>query len=246
MKAKTKRRSLVIVAMLLLLATVIAMSGATFARYISSTGEQSNTATVAKWGFVISADASNLFGTSYKGTGLATTAGNGTVNVEASTNTTGNVVAPGTTGSMSFSISGQAEVRAKLTLDISGTDVYLSKTVDETTQTYNPIKWTLQKDGQATTVTNGTLADVIAYFEGQGTNLTEVVAPNSSFAKAGDYTLTWAWAFDTTGASGITDLTGNQADTLLGQAAHNGTLDGYTFNTNLSVSVNITVEQVQE
>lgn len=245
MKAKTKRRSLIVVAMLVLLATVIAMSSATFAKYITSTGDQSNSATVAKWGFVVSADAASLFGAQYKGTGLATTTGDGTINVSGS----GLVVAPGTTGSMTFSVSGQAEVYAELTLNVTVDDVSLSKTVGESTQTYNPIKWTLKKDTE-TVLSNATLAELNDYFADKSAE----IAPNTAYAYAGDYELSWTWALEND-ASGIDGLTVDQADTLLGQAAipaadrneaQTAALADYTADTELAVTVSICVEQIQK
>jgi hypothetical protein len=241
MNAKTKRRTLVVVAMLVLLATVLALSGATFARYITTLPKESNSATVAKWGFVLSADASDLFGKEYMGTGLATTTGTGTVNVAADTSVDPDrqVVAPGTTGSMEFSISGKAEVYAKLTITASGSDVSLTKG----TETYNPVKWTLTK-GSTALVTKGTLEEVLAQFNDG--NVAEELAPNTPSDYEGDYVLTWEWAFEGPAESGITDLSGNAADTILGQVAENGSVAGYTAVTDISFSIEMQVEQIQK
>ena len=130
-----KRKSLIVIAMFVLLAVLIAMSGMTFARYISSKEVPTQSATVAKWGFVVSADADALFGSDYKGTTLATVVANTeeqlSVSAESAAEgqTRGLVVAPGTTGSMTFSITGEAEVRAQITVSMTNVqDVYLTHT----------------------------------------------------------------------------------------------------------------------
>ena len=53
-----KKRSLfIVVAMVLLLAVVLGMGGTTFAKYITSKDVPVESATVAKWGYVITANA---------------------------------------------------------------------------------------------------------------------------------------------------------------------------------------------
>ena len=122
-----KRKALIVAVMALLLVAILAMSVSTFAKYTTSATTGSNTATVAKWGFVVNAQAGGLFADQYGGTdsGLADAYVSGdTVFVDA--NGSGNVVAPGTTGSLTFSITGTAEVRSQVTVTASGTDVALT------------------------------------------------------------------------------------------------------------------------
>ncbi len=239
-----KRKSIICVA-LLLLVVVIAMSSYTFAKYVTS-DSATTSATVAKWGFVVDVDATDLFATDYTlGTGatLATKATGTGVAVDAQSA----AVAPGTTGSMTFSISGTAEVLAKITVTASGTDVSLTDTkgTDDTTddQVYNPIKWTLKKDN---TVVSGcedvTLATIITKLNSY---TTEVTAGTTSSVN-GSYTITWEWAFSNT-SSGITNLSVDDADTILGYAANDSDIDSkYTAVTGVSnFSVSISVEQLQ-
>ncbi len=240
-----KRLSIICVAVLLLVA-VIGMSAYTFAKYVTSASVTSQSATVAKWGFVVSANADDLFGSDYTGTGLATKVEGDGISVNSNNAT----VAPGTTGSMTFSISGTAEVLAQLTVTATGTDVSLTKGEGEDAQTYNPIKWTLKKgntvvsaviDNKNVTFENATLATVLTYLG----SIKETITAGQASSHAGDYTLTWAWAFENT-ESGIDGLSANEADTLLGQAANGTTLEGYTAVTSISnLGLNITVTQAQ-
>ncbi len=228
---KAKRKSLIVIAMVLLLALVIGMSSMTFAKYVSSTDKYGADATVAKWGFVLNVNAENLFGNNY---------GAATDNLATATTATGVnvasnavVVAPGTTGSINFSITGQAEVPAKLVIDANtDKDVYLTKG----SETYYPIVWTLKK-GDAVEAT-GTLAEVMAAVAGNDT-----IAIGTTLNDT--YTLSWAWAFENAD-SGITDLSADAADTILGQAA-NGTAfpADYTGNTALQLNLSISIEQTQ-
>lgn len=230
MENTKKRKSLIVVAMLLLLALIIGMSGFTFARYYTETGEKSNTATVAKWGFVLSATPDNMFGSEYKsaGTNISSTAGTGSVNIQAASN----VVAPGSTGTATFSVSGEAEVRAQVKISFVFNGISLTKDGE----TYDPIVWTLKK-GDSVVATGA--SDIEAYFNTNG-----VIEPGETTSVAGDYTLVWEWAFNNEGASGITGLTANQADTILGKWANGDQTEGYTADLNLGLTVNMSIEQI--
>ena len=219
---KRNARSAVVVGLLLLLAAVIGFGGYTLAKYVSSK-QPDGSANVAKWGFTVTADSSSLFGDKYKkGTdaSVVTTESDATFTVKATSAGT-NVVAPGTTGSMTFAIKGSAEVRAQIALDFTVTnDVKLVYTVgaDTTTeQTYAPVKWTLKKG--ATTLVNGkTLADVKTELDKVKTATYEAGAT----AIDDEYTLSWAWAFEDNDA----------LDTLLGMVANNDPVDGKFVNGN--------------
>lgn len=227
---KNTRRPLIILAMALLLTVVMVMSCVTFAKYIISTNEHTNSAKVAKWGWTVSADASNLFGEKYAaGDGtLSVVANEGTLVVSATPGT--NVVAPGTTGSMTFSIDGQAEVRSQITVTASGTEIALKRGEDVV---YSPVKWTLTKDGEAVDgCQNTSLATIIAHIDA----FDETVAANTVSAHAGTYTLTWAWEWNDAN---------NLNDTRLGQIAQGTEVAGYTADLTTSVAITITIEQVQ-
>ncbi|MBQ3081394.1 MAG: hypothetical protein IJC01_03905 [Clostridia bacterium] len=151
-----KRKALIVAVMALLLVAILAMSVSTFAKYTTSTSINSNSAAVAKWGFAASIQADDMFADAYgaqtanlasKATWVADSNDAGTLSVKANSEGT-EVVAPGTKGSMTFSITGEAEVLAQITVKVdASSDVYLTKT--DGNKTYNPIKWTLKKDGVA-------------------------------------------------------------------------------------------------
>lgn len=215
---------------------VLGLGGNTLAKYITTDQTESQSATVAKWGYVINISDKTLFASDYSGTNLAveTTEGNGiSVSAEA------NAVAPGTTGSISFSVKGQAEVLSKLTFTASGSDVYYDPDTSADNDEYYPIKWTLK---EVDSVNDNDLNLV-------GVKLSEVVTALKAESKASvaantkidsSYTLTWEWAL----SQGHDDY-----DTYLGNAASDvadsdkGT---GTAHTTVSFSLNIAAEQIQE
>lgn len=237
MKTTKKIKPFIITAMIALIAVVVGMGGYTFAKYYTTTDTKSNQATVAKWGFVVTANATDLFGKEYQdsaSTDIAVngTVENGTVVVAAANNT----IAPGTTGSMTFSVSGTAEVLSKLTINASSTsEVKLELGEND----YYPVKWTLKKDGSAVTgAENVTLAEAVAVINALDDN-DQAVAPSAALQAAGNYTLSWEWAFS-----------GNDAnDTLLGQIAQ-GTVSAETgtyagSSVAVQFSITISIEQIQ-
>ena len=62
---ETKKKSLVIIAMVLMVALVVGMGAMTYSRYVSTTDVPAQNATAAKWGFVVTANTSGLFGDAY-------------------------------------------------------------------------------------------------------------------------------------------------------------------------------------
>lgn len=218
---KTNRNTrLIIVAIVLALVVLfLCIGGSTFARYISSKNLPSNQATVAKWGYVVTADATKLFGKDYADTAIvADTTSDPKLDVKAS----GNVVAPGTTGNITFGVVGSAEVLAKLNLTFTvKSDVALTTGEDASATTYNPIKWTLKK-GDTALVTDKTLADVSTELAKVST---EIEAGTVISDKDQAYTLSWKWDMGTT-----TDAN-NKLDTILGYAAQGtGTYGDYVVN----------------
>lgn len=237
-----KKKVVIIAAMVLLLAAVLVMSISTFAKYTESATVESTTATAAKWGFVVKADASKLWGANYGALadGKVVVADSG-VNVKA----TSAAVAPGTSGVVTFNLDGTAEVPVEIAIMATGTDLVLTHT--ETGKTYSPVQWTLKKgDAVVNSLENTTLAAVVDYLNGDAdTGLTEEVEAGATGALAGAYTLSWTWAFDNTAATDISGLNGNQADTIMGQIAAGTTVDGYTMTT-LQFSLDVAVEQIQK
>ena len=77
MKKNTKKTATV-VGMFGLLGLVLGMGGSTFAKYQTTAKSTAATATVAKFGLVVNANATNLWGTEYKKAGDTTATVNGT------------------------------------------------------------------------------------------------------------------------------------------------------------------------
>lgn len=236
-KFNKKKKMLLILSIVLMLTMVVGMGAFTFAKYVTTqtADDQANT---AQWGFVITADASDLFGTDYtlSGTGTSATVvetGNG---VAVKATGTGNVVAPGTTGSMSFSINGKAEVLAKVSLEWTATkDIHLDA--------YYPVKWTITENGVPVCEDVKLSAALAALKSSVGV---VSIAPGTEVNKT--YVLSWSWAFD----SG-----NNKSDTVLGLLAGGktveqinaiygaGTVTAGNYNTSIDFGFTVTVEQTQ-
>lgn len=240
---KRNTRSIVIVGLLLLLVAVIGFGGYTLSKYVTKKSGDGS-ATVAKWGFTVDADASGIFGKQYsKGVIVAT--GDTGIDVSASTGNDNNLVAPGTTGSMTFSVKGSAEVLAQIKIELNVTSdvtlVYTQTGVDGN-KTYNPVKWTLKK-GETVVKENATLADIATAL-----NKTEKYQPNATAINE-EYELSWAWDFDADGAGTNDDL-----DTLLGMYANdtaNTTNGDYAVvadgtKTTVAFTLEISITQLQQ
>lgn len=243
---KDNRKSIFVIALLLLLVAVIGFGGYTMSKYISSQSKEGS-ASVAKWGYTVTADTENIFGKNYvKGeitTDTVTEEDKATLSASAATK----IVAPGHKGSMSFTVSGTAEVKAKISISFVTSDEKPLKDVElkykkagnEEVLTYNPITWTLTKEGETNPLAKGTLAQVSEQLK--SINATY----NAGTTAINDvYTLSWAWAFE-----------GNdELDTILGMydaAANKAELggDSYTVvesgtNTSIDFTLNISIEQV--
>lgn len=245
---KDNRKSIFVIGLLLLLVAVIGFGGYTLSKYVTKKNA-SGKASVAKWGFKVSADASNLLGKEYKYNGANSTVnGDQGITVKAKTSE-GNIVAPGTAGSMTFTIDGTAEVKAAIEVKMNVTsDVVLKyKTTaapEETALVYNPVKWALKKTVGATTTTvveNQTLAQL----RDELAKLNATVEAGADYANAATYTIEWAWAFEVDEAT-------NRLDTFLGKIAHDkdATDDTYTkqdgTSTTFEFTLDISVTQVKE
>ena len=247
---KDNRKSILLIALLLMLVAIIGFGGYTLSKYITSKSK-TGTAQVAKWGFTVDADNSKLFGSQYKwnqNVTASTTDGTGTVTVKADTDNTRNLVAPGTTGSMTFSVKGKAEVLAQVEMKVADgyTDIALKLAKDGKNYTYNPVKWTLKK-GNVALITDGTLEAVVNAINGQykteENNDTATIAIGTEIND--EYTLSWAWAFEGTEVpAGVEGLTSDQLDTLLGQGTETAA-NGYalTYVSTVKFELNISVTQ---
>ncbi len=249
-KNRKNRKPLIVVAMLLMVALVVGMGAMTYSRYVSSFNSGDQTATAAKWGYVVSANTTNLFGDQYKKDGANATAkvdGSGAVVVDAVG--TAKVVAPGTKGSMTISVNGVAEVLARLTF---------SATVSSAISfdTYMPIQWTVS-DG-TTTKTGTDLKTTLESF-----TPAEALTPGTEIST--DYTISWEWLLDN-GANADEIATNNKKDTIIGfkaaekdwddiddaRLADNSLVSSFTdstkygeIETTLTFSIIVTVQQVQ-
>lgn len=201
-KNNRSKAVIIVIAMLLMVALVVGMGAMTYSRYITSDTTGDQTATAAKWGFVVTVNADNLFGTDYTletGSSLATKVTSDGVGV--AVNAESSVVAPGTTGSMTISITGSAEVLAKLTIDFGNTvqEIHYGD--------YYPVEWTLSEGNTKKVV--GKLSDVVDYFNNDSNN-PKITAGDDTFER--EYTLTWEWEL------GSDDDT-NAKDTIIGYKA---------------------------
>ena len=238
-KFNKKKKMLVILSIVLMLTMVVGMGAFTFAKYVT-TQTAGDRADAAQWGFVITADASDLFGTDYtlSGTGTSATVVQTGSGVAVKATGTGNVVAPGTTGSMTFSISGKAEVLAKVSLELAAAtkDIYLD--------TYYPVKWTLKENGTSVR-TDVTLSEALTALESSVDGIGSI-APGTEVNKT--YVISWTWAFD----SG-----NNKSDTVLGLLAGGKTIEQINaiygentveagkYGTSIAFGFTVTVEQTQ-
>lgn len=249
---KDNRKSVFVIALLLLLVAVIGFGGYTLSKYVTKKSE-TGSASVAKWGYNIDVKADKLFGTDYKfetNNSTVTTAGAG---VTVKSSDVNNRVAPGTTGFMTFEVTGKAEVLSQIKISIADTDfsdVVLKYTEgeDTTVKTYAPVKWTLKKEGEATALVDGkTLTDVKTALAGLYTTSTAAGTEIND-----KYTLSWTWAFET-GENNDQKAENNHLDTLLGMIANNDTVtanEGYKkadgTSTAIKFTLDISVVQLQK
>lgn len=237
---ETKKKSLVIIAMVLMVALVVGMGAMTYSRYVSSAQVNDTTATAAQWGIVITANTDGLFSKDYTkdgGSAYATKVASNGVAVHA-TASANNVVAPGTTGSTTIVINGITEVKAQLALDINfDSDIHYGTT-------YYPIQWALVEGNAAPEEgdwkASADLSDVTLDIEA-GTNLNNKT-----------YKLYWRWAFDNgennkydtvIGAYAAGKTTLDAINSVLGPANALDSLD--EISSTLKFDLTVTVEQVQ-
>ena len=242
---KKQKRTATIASMAALLAVVLGMGGQTFAKYITTSTTGTVQATVAKWGYVINANATGLFANQYT-EAEADKGGDDGLTVKANDAK----VAPGTSGSMTITITGVSEVDAVVSFQTGSTWADI-KLTDNTT-TYNPVLWTLE--GEDSTLENATLAEVEAYFK---TKTFHFDAENYDGASDDSkvnisYTLSWAWAFEKGNASHNSHIN-DYYDTLLGRygtatQVDSETIDDvshtYGYVNTINFSLGITVTQV--
>ena len=207
---KTKFLILIGILELLIVIIVITFEG-TYAKYITSE-KGSDSARVAHWNINTTNNIKDLFAASY-------------TNVIDGTEEQG-VIAPGTSGSYSFTINGEVETSYTLSIVASGTD-----NVNGAISEYNPIKYSFTKpntgDDKASKPTVTTENMTFEELKSAINNIDDGVQVHNAGSLGGDtYTIGWTWELD-----------GNdEKDTLLGNLVSKG-------DKTISLSVNIVVTQ---
>lgn len=265
---KDNRKSIFVIALLLLLVAVIGFGGYTLSKYVTKKSE-TGSASVAKWGYTIEANADKLFGTKYTfdNKNSVVTDSNAKLTVAASDAKT-NKVAPGTTGSMTFSVKGTAEVLAQLSIsmtEVQDVKLVYKKGTDGADTEYAPVKWTLTKNNNVVSVKLNESDENVTELRGvslaaiqKGLATVSTITPNA--AKIDDtYTISWVWDFENKTANATSEQKEetDSLDTLLGMVANAGTHDvavkngDYTevlgkTNTTVAFKLDISIVQLQQ
>lgn len=221
---KNNRKTTVIIALLLALIAILSFGGYTLSKFVTS-GGSTGKAQVAKWGYTMEIDGTNLFGKNYKFDRVASKVTKDTDGLTVKASGDYNVIAPGTTGSMTFTIEGKAEVKALIAMGIDPKkDVTLKlQNADGEEIVYNPVKWTLKKNGVVVTgAKNTTLTEVALTFHSDP--VVGVKEPGAVLAET-TYELVWAWAFE--GTETFTGITVDELDTILGRRADDASYAAY-------------------
>lgn len=243
---KKQKRTATIASMAALLAVVLGMGGQTFAKYVETHDAKTAQATVAKFGFVVTTNVDNLFGTQYgranADDAYATIANKGG---KISVSGADKRVAPGTEGFMTILVEGISEVTAALSISVdSVSDVYVKQGASEV---YNPVKWTLT-EGSNTIFEDTKTAEMQTALSSYVLD----IAPAQEISMT--FTLSWKWDFETVTTDEITPeaIAANKAqnntyDTMLAHAAVDSTdvPSGYECGTTLAADFTISVEQTK-
>lgn len=239
-KNKTMRiASCLLVAVLL---TTCIISG-TFAKYVTS-GTSSDSARVAKFGVTVQATTSSMFKQTYERTGALVTTAEITNSVSSSN--TDNVIAPGTSGSLTkVTLSGTPEVAVRVSYNA---DLSLGESesaangnwVDKDGNYYCPLEFTINGTTYKgldytsvatfeTAVENAINGDSNGTTDAAKAGATAEFAPNTNLANitTGGLDISWNWAF-----SQNTDA----KDTYLGNQAANSNAATVTLNLESSVT----------
>lgn len=263
-----RKKVFLITTLLLALLLIFAFGTYSLSKYVSQ-DKGSGTATIAKWGYKVEVDDTKLFGQEYKKVNeesWATVDGNGDVVVKAAADNDKNVIAPGTKGSMTISVTGNAEVAAELTVAMNATSVptfvVTTGEPDSTVKyTYSPVKFQVMVGEEAqiisgTDKTVGTLEEVKTYLEKATTFGFEAFKDINK-----EFEIVWEWAFegdDVPASEGTGDvLDADLLDTWFGQYQANNTTTfeheekQYSVVTgetklDLTFDISISLTQVQE
>lgn len=207
---KNLRKGLVFALVLLSVVSLGSVAG-TYAKYTTTLATQTDSARVAKWTVGQTTTINNLFKSSY-----AASDDENATDVSALVD----VVAPGTSGSYSFNLSGTVETNYTIDVTVAGVDTI-------NTATYAPIVYTL--DGNAVTDLDG---NSVINAEDLALAI-KALYPTGKVYAAGTvsesvHTIGWSWAIDGD----------NAKDTILG----NEIVDDEDSH-KVSLTVDITVTQ---
>lgn len=218
---KNQKKMLAVFAIILMLALIIGMGAMTYSKYITSKDTGELRATAAKWGFVINVDAKNFLGENYTKGENSETATVVTENgVAVQTTNGGDVVAPGTSGYMTISISGSAEVLSKISFKQTFVPHYIH--LKHGDNDYVPVKWYVYKNGASNSLTDKTTIDDVfkAINDDLSANFNRI-EPNENPNLS--YKIEWKWDFEA-GETDAEKKANNIKDTIIGYIANNQNL----------------------
>lgn len=224
---KNNKKTTVIIALLLALIAILSFGGYTLSKYVTS-GGSTGKAQVAKWGYTLEIDGSNLFGKNYKFDDKASKVTTDTTGLTVKASGDYNVIAPGTTGSMTFKIGGQAEVVALIAMGIDPKkDVTLKmQKAGGGEIVYNPVKWTLKKNTHVLPgMEKTTLHEVAGAFHDMIHNSASSVKNPGDVLADTTYELVWEWAYE--GDPEFPNITNDELDTILGRCANDTSYASY-------------------
>lgn len=219
-----KRLALILIALLLIVA--VAFGAYTYSRYVSRQNG-TGSATVARWGYEIEMTGSteaNGFSTQYDkdaSSNTASAAEDKSDAVIATVSSDGNIIGPGATGYVEFTVSGYAEVTAELVASITDfSQIYVTVNSDGDSFQYFPVKYSFYK-GEDAIVENTSLGDVISEL---ASPLESYNVPTNTSITATTYKLVWTWAFDN--GNQEQGLVASDLDTILGRMSAGGAVAG--------------------
>ena len=227
---KNNRKTTVIIALLLALIAILSFGGYTLSKFVTS-GGSTGKAQVAKWGYKMEIDGSKLFGKNYKYDGVASKVTKNADGLTVKASGDYNVIAPGTTGSITFTIEGKAEVVALIAMGIepiNDVTLKLQKPDGEKMKeiVYNPVKWTLKKNTKELPgMINTTLHGVAGAFHDMIYNSASSVKNPGDVLEKTTYELVWEWAFE--GSGTFEGVTADELDTILGRRAKDKSYASY-------------------
>ena len=227
------RMALVLFVFATILTTIVSNM---YAKFVSEIDNDSPTASATAWGFNINFDGSNMFSQHYQG-GVKAEAGLKNEDYAVRAQAEGTVVTPDTSGEMVLTITGSAEVKAKITMSADGEDV----SVKYSGVNYVPIKWslTVYDNGVENKIfSKKSFAEMITYL-----NSFEYTVNASAEADL-RFVISWEWPYEN-GADDAEKALYNELDSVIAAYSQGKTIDlKYNVNTKLDFSFGVIMEQV--